>query len=581
MKKITLILFYSWLVTLTPSCQSPQSVPERGPAVAQQAAEWDKSQPPYSVIFKRSLEIIEPGGSRQGSQPFRKIAESDLIRYFQEDPTRLSHEREQVIRDLETESRNTDPTKHLRLVPPAGQPGYSDLVIHVSHPHYVTQRRRSRLVPPADLVKAWSGFLERAKKQIILNVFDFDLMPVAELLVRKAAEGVSVQVGIDAGVIKTRPEVQRVYDHLRDNGVQVTAVRSVGLNHQKMAAIDWEDVDTAAALLSSGNLTQSCLGPEGDLIALDPRPKESIPNANHVITMRSWLLATLIHHELTKTLSPNYLLRGAQYPTTGTYQITGPGVDPNTLEAYPEPSLLITFTPGGAYRGVSKNLLTHIIDRSTGPIRMAQFAFSSEHVAQALLARAQRDVRAGGKFDFLSVSDTPFAMQDWNQFLKMSGWRLIRDEKGKRYEEVMDSPWRSVMPPKAYAKLRSNIRVAPEVYGNKVLSWQKQKYHVSAKVHHKVMRAGDFAVLGTSFNFSQNAEINNEQIVVFRSAQMADVADGIARWLHAQSVRSVTEEAHRRNRFGLPKDEIGKSPEDRQIQQEASESKREMVPSGS
>jgi phosphatidylserine/phosphatidylglycerophosphate/cardiolipin synthase-like enzyme len=569
MKKIIYVCLYSGLLLFALSCQSPQSVSSRKPALAQQTEEWDKSQPPYSVIFRRSLEIIEPEASRQRSQPFKKIAESDLIRYFQEDPARLSYEREQVIRDLETESRNTDPTKHLRLVPPAGQPGYSDLVIHVSHPHFVTHRRRSKLVPAADLVKAWNEFLDRAKKQIILNVFDFDLLPVAELLAKKAAEGVDVQVGIDAGVIKARPEVQRVYDYLAEKGVRVTAVRSVGLNHQKMAAIDWDDVETAAALLSSGNLTQSCLGPEGDLVALIPRPKESIPNANHVITMRSWLLATLIHHELTKTLSPNYLLRGAQYPTTGTYQITGPGVDPNTFEPYPDPSLLITFTPGGAYRGVSKNLLTHIIDRSNGPIRMAQFAFSSEHVAQALFARAQRDIRSGRQFDFLSVSDTPFAMQDWNQFLKMSGWRLIRNESEKRYEEVGESSWRSLMSPKAYAKFRSNIRIAPEAYGNKVLSWQKQKYHVSAKVHHKVMRAGDFAVLGTSFNFSQNAEINNEQIVVFRSAQMADVADGIARWLHAQSVRSVTEEALRRNRFGGPKDEIGKSPEDRQIQQEA------------
>lgn len=486
----------------------------------------------------------------------RGVVESEAIALMQSRPGAVDEPLEQLYQELASAPVTSDPTKHVRLIPPAGQPGYSDLQFFVSHEY----RLGSRQVPAANLVQVWREFLNSAEKELILNVYEFDLEDVAQDLVYAVGRGVSVTVGIDQDVISTKPNIQAIHDKLLSGGVRVIAVDSVGINHQKMAAIDWTSPEKARVLFSSGNLTQSCLGPEGDLKGLSPRPRKSIPNANHVITLKSWLAANLIHHELSKTFLAELGLRGARYPTSGSYQITGPGTDPQTLEAYPEGSFILSFTPGGSYRGVNRNLLAHVIEKSEGPIRFVQFAYSAQQVADALLARAVRDFQVAGKFDFLSVGDTPFAMQGWSQFLKMSGLRRenetqtsigprggVNKRKISRYLEDPESPWKRELTPGQLRLLRRQVRIAPQIYGNSVVDWRGTKYDVSAKIHHKLMSAGDFAVVGTSFNFSEGAENNNEQVLVFKDRKIAKIVDGITQSLARNSARSVYEEALRRN----------------------------------
>lgn len=484
------------------------------------------------------------------------IVESEAVDFLQARPKALSDPLEALHEELASRPPASDPTKHVRLIPPPGSPGYSDLQFFVSHDY----RMGSRRVRAANLVQVWREFLRSAEKELILNVYEFDLEDVAHDLIAAVGRGVKVSVGIDLDVIETKPNIRAIHDKLVAGGVQVVAVDSVGINHQKMAAIDWTEPDKARALFSSGNLTQSCLGPEGDLKELSPRPKQSVPNANHVLTMKSWLAANLIHHELSKTFSSELSLRGSSYPTTGSYQITGPGTDPHTLEAYPEGSFIISFTPGGSYRGVNRNLLAHIIEKSDGPVRLVQFAYSAQAVSDALLARAVRDFQAAGKFDFLSVGDTPFAMQGWSQFLKMSGLKRENEtqslvgprggniqRKISRFLEDPESPWKKELTATQLRRLRRQVRIAPKIYGNSVVSWQGKKYEISAKIHHKLMSAGDFAVVGTSFNFSEGAETNNEQVLVFKDAKIAKIVDGIAQSLARESGGSVYEEALRRN----------------------------------
>ncbi len=324
-------------------------------------------------------------------------------------------------------------------------------------------------------------------------------------------------------------------------------MNSVGLNHQKMAAIDWTDPVKARALFSSGNLTQSCLHPLGDLKHLNPVPKESIPNANHVLTMKSWLLANLIQHELSKTFDASMPLRGSQYPLNGAYQVTGPGVPPETLEAYPKSSVIVTFTPGGGYRNVNKNILARLLQQTSGPVRMIQFAYSADAVSEALRERAQREFRETGRFDFWSIGDTPFAMQGWSQFLKMSGLKLVKDETSRRYEEDPESSWAQSFDRRQFQSIRARVRIAPRAYGNRNMKIDGKAYHVSAKIHHKIMTTGPYAVIGTSFNFSHGAETNNEQILVFHDPELVEHVNGMAMWLRRESPRSVFQEAQRRN----------------------------------
>jgi phosphatidylserine/phosphatidylglycerophosphate/cardiolipin synthase-like enzyme len=500
----------------------------------------------YDLIFEKTREVLKQSDKSDQIKIAKSVPESAVVEYLQNHPDKLKASAQELIKIVKKESKiQNDPTKHLRLIPPKGMPGYSNLKVFVSHPYYL----RKKLVPASNLVQVWSDFLEKAKKKIILNIFDFDLEQVAQILVKKARSGVDVIVGIDAGTIQSRPEVARIRDELVKGRVKVTEVDSVHLDHQKMAAIDWDNPQSAQVLFSSGNLTQSCLGPEGDLknIPASKRPARSIPNANHVITLDSWLLANLVSNELIKTLDKRYHYRGKEYPQMGSYQITGPGVNPQTFEAYPENSLIISFSPEGGFRKINKNIIGHFIQKSTGPIRMIQFAFSSKDVTEALVGKAQVE---GSKFDFMSVGDTPFAMQKWSQFLQMSGIeRITNSHKEKEYVESSENTFRDVLGEENFKKLRSHIRTSTQYYSTGKVTIDGKEYEVSAKVHHKILSAAPFAIMGTSFNFSNSAQNNNEQILVFKNAYLVQVIEGMTKWLSEQGTRSVYEEAVRRNKF--------------------------------
>lgn len=500
--------------------------------------------PDLKMIFQRAREyLITQADSKVA---LKKVPEHQFVQFLQDHPEYINEQQAKLIEAVEKESKGSsvDLTKHTRLLPPVGKSGYDNVKVYVSHPYYLD----GKLKPKDNMVKAWIDFIKSAKKEIIVNVFDFDLQEVAQVLVQKAKSGVKVQVGIDKGVSEDRPEVKKVVDILKAGGVKVTLVHSVGLNHQKVTAIDWSDVNNAGVLFSSGNLTKSCIEPDGDLKGTVPLPPQSIPNANHLITMKSWILSNLIKHELTKTLDDKFLLRGKQYPINGSYQVTGPGVDPMVLEAYPEPSILITFAPNGGLKNINKNLISHILKKETGPIRMIQFAFSSIDVEDALLFRAQQDIQATGKFDFMSLGDTPFAMREWSRFLLMSGMKLdIKPNKQKTYLDDPAGKWWKGIGEKQVKILRKNIYTANPVYGEHHLRIDGKAVKANGKIHHKILATPNFAIVGTSFNFSQGAESNNEQLLIFKDRKMSKIVDGMLKHLMIGSRGSVEKEALRRN----------------------------------
>ncbi|CAN5473400.1 hypothetical protein BH10BDE1_BH10BDE1_26060 [soil metagenome] len=519
--------------------------------------------------FGRVRELLKyqranPGLTKAGKprKRFKAIPESSVVEYFQEHPEALKNDLERVVRELNHRHDVVDTTKHVRLIPPAGRAGYEELKIFVSHSYRIGDKLR----PADDLELVWANFIRQAQKEIILNVYEFDDETVAAALIEAKKRNVRVQVGLDAGVLKKKPVDRALADRLKASGIDVVEVDSAGLNHQKVVAIDWSYPDLARALFSSGNLTRSCLDPRGDLGYLTAEKYSeyghrtfsggvrSIPNANHVITMKSWLASNIVVHELTKTFSKELGLRGSSYPTSGAYQITGPGVDPETFEAYPKNSFIIAFTPGGGYRGVNKNILAYLIKKSDGPVRLVQFAFAAGEVSDALLARAERDLQLTGKFDFVGVGDTPFAMQKWSQFLKMSGYKRLNEKKKTgdktvkitRFLKDADDPWTKSLTADQLAELQKHIFIGPLAYGNSHARIDGQDIEVSAKIHHKLLSMGDFAVVGSSFNFSKSAETNNEQILVFNDPEMAQVVRGITAELAATSPRTVFEEAERR-----------------------------------
>ncbi len=439
----------------------------------------------------------------------------------------------------ETFKRLNDPVNPLHLQLAGDAPAYGGAKLYANHQTVLD----GQVSPPADLKRVLLEFIASAKGELMFNVFDFDLPDVADALIAAAERGVKVTGGIDKGNVDGRPEVKAVFDKLSGHKhIKIVAVDSVGLNHQKIVLRDWSDEKLAASLFSSGNFTQSCIGPEGDLKNIKPTPAVSVPNANHMVTLEGYLPAQIAANNLIKTLE--FGLRGNAYPLGGAFKVTGPAA----AGAAQAPQLVIAFSPKGGLGDINRDILRRLIVGTRGIIRMLQFAFSSQTVLEALIERARLEIKEGNAFDFKSVGDTPFSMRPWAVFLAMAGKALLEDTK--QYVDLKENPLKDIMGAEAYEAMLKDIRVAPKEYGNnRFTDSDGAVREANAKLHHKSLISGPFTVFGTSFNFSENAEHNNEQILLtddpaIRAAMLA-VFDGFFRL----STRTLVEEAERRNRM--------------------------------
>lgn len=426
-----------------------------------------------------------------------------------------------------------DPLTPMTLDLPGGRPGYRNAEVHANHQRVVD----GKTLPAGDLKKVLLDFIAGAETELMFNVFDFDLMDVADALIARAKDGVVITGGIDKNVIAERPDVKAVFDKLnKAKGVTIRAVDSVGLNHQKVMVRDFNDEKKAKALFSSGNFTQSCIGPEGDLkdVPEDERPKTSLPNANHMLVLDSFLLAQVAANSLTKTLV--YGLRGSEYPLDGAYKVLG---DDGQW-------IVISFSPRGGMGDINRDMTRRLITTTKGPLRLLQFAFSSTAVRDAIIERAKLE---GKDFDLKTVGDTPFAVRPWSVFLELAGWALDEADGRKEYVEAAANALREVLGAKRYEEILANLRVGPRAYRNHVYrpSADAPAVQYNAKIHHKVVISGGYAVLGTSFNFSEAANSNQEQFLVTSDkalvAAMTEVFDG----LFALATTTIVAEILRRN----------------------------------
>lgn len=496
------------------------------------------TQRALSKVFEDTRNLLLRQNDPELAALAKNISESVLVEELQTGAT-IPKNLAPWFRELALKSaaEALDPAKHTRLRPLRGQNGYDSLQLFVSHPHF----RDKKLLPASNLLETWKSFLAQAKRQIILNVYEFDIMEIAELLAAKANEGVEVTVGIDSNVLQEKEAAAKVFRFLKSAHVDVVSVDSTNLNHQKMVAIDWDDPTEARVLFSSGNLTHSCLDPKGDFWDLPDQNANAIPNANNLITLRSFALAQLVHHELTKSLSAEFLLRGAEFPRTGSYLVTGPDIEPSLRDSFPENSLLIAFTPKGANGSVQQNLFSDLIEHTSGPVYLAQFAFSSEIITAALLKKAQKLSTTSKPLELFAVGDSGSIGQGWNQFLALSGWKIIKDSNDKTvFQDDAASSWRALFG-KKYQRFRKNIKMAPPVYDTRNVQTSQGIRELAAKVHHKLLVIGPYTSVGTSFNLSAAAESNSEQIIITRDSQLATDSRGIVEWLLRQSPKSVNE----------------------------------------
>lgn len=437
-----------------------------------------------------------------------------------------------------------DAAKPMLLIDPNG-PGYRNVKFYVNH---IRIMEDGTVIPPDDLQQVWIEFFHGGEKQEVVNVFEFDLERVADELIAKADSGLDVRVGIHKPSAETNPKIQAIVEKLKKHkNIMVHLVDPVGLNHQKLAARDWELSGKGAALSSSGNLTQSCSGKEGDLadVPEKERPKFSVPNANHMITTDSDILANLVNHELTKTLNPEYRLRGKEYPLSGAWQILGgSGKDPKV-----DPWMIVMFSPNGGIGDINLDGISRLIRLFCGKeIFTMQFAFSSKTIEDALKWCAKKLAKEGKKLPFEGVFQRSFAGMDWSVPMSMIGYK--QDEKSGSYLDDPDSDWKKILGKDGLEKMRKNVFAEPEFYGEHSYTYPDgHGAKVNAKTHHKMMAVGDYVIAATSFNFSEGALSNQEQLIIWKDPEVLKHAKAMYRGYKSMTTRTLEEVLLRKNEF--------------------------------
>lgn len=444
---------------------------------------------------------------------------------------------------LERFLQRNNPLEPFVLEPAPGKIGFGRLETYLTQPITL----RGRLRPADNAEQAIVDFIDGAEDEIRFNVFDFDLDSIADAFIRAHKKGRKVLGGIDKGVIDVRPEVKAVYDKLVAAGIPVAAVDSVGLNHQKLIVRDWSKPTKAATLMSTGNFTKSCLSPGGDLAGTSFHSPKSVPNSNMLKIIRSDELAAVVHHEITKTVDPNYALRGRDYPISGAYQIFGEELVPGKKRW-----MTVAFTPNGGLEDINQNFIGRVIKSTPGPSYTAQFAWASKKNEAALLEDAVACKKAGTRFELHAVGDTPFAMQKWSVFLSIAGYRLQGEGEKKGYVRIPDSEnkWLQTLGEKDYAEVLRDLKIAPLRYGNHSVRTPDGAFKLTAKIHLKVFVKGppgeQVGIFG-SFNFSEGAENNQEYIVAIVDDETNEILQATVTSLSDDSPRTIGDEAERRN----------------------------------
>ncbi|OYZ22916.1 MAG: hypothetical protein B7Y39_07120 [Bdellovibrio sp. 28-41-41] len=440
-----------------------------------------------------------------------------------------------------------DPSKTLTIDSLDGKAGFEGVSVHFNREAYLNHDRpNDGLVPAEDLKKIMIENLRDAKESISINIFEFNLMEIADEIERALVRGVRVRIGIDRNTVRLAKENIDVLNklirlHRTYRGqMKLTLVKSAGLNHQKMVVID-SNTENAKIVAGSANFTQSCMGPEGDAVKLAPdlRPKTSKPNSNHLFIIKSSFLAQIAEHELNKTLDHN--LRGqTQYPISGSYTVKGSPVDGKI------PILGTGFSPNGGTGGVSSSLINPWLLKSLGEVWGLQFVLSSKKVLDTLYKMANNFKNT---FNFKFFGDTSFAMQRWSVPLLLSG--LTREEETKKYIVDQESPLRKSLSVRKLKEQQENIRLNPKEYGEFHYKIQNEQVKITVKMHNKiiVLPKINLAFIGTSFNVSDSAEANQEQLFWIKDHPIVNQVKNAFLYHFDQATTTVLKQSRRRNLF--------------------------------
>ncbi len=459
-----------------------------------------------------------------------------------------------------------------------------------NHPRYEDpDDEESKIIPPSDQRKVMVDLVNSMSKgdRLFFNFYDFDMIELADAIIAAHERGVEVIGGIDKGVFTEKEAARIVVKKMIDAGVFVELVDSVGLNHQKLLA-GIKKRGKSFAMFNSGNATQSCNGPEGDLKAIPEkdRPPESKPNPNHMVLVDGKYAATIVASEIKKNVI--YRLRGqAGFPIGGAYMLEGkPQTNPKDNE-----KVVLVFSPNGGLGDINRDIYSMFFKVAKGPLAGAVFSMSSYELgldAKDAVVREIKRRRAAGKSLknlFPIIGDAQFAMRGFSIPLKLSGYQLIEfdpadpfkvagsekiedpekfeppeknSKKIKYFVENLEDPIvkeiRDLMSPEEWAQWRSEIRISPDWFKEKHFEWDGKLLANQVKLHYKGVAAQEINLsnAGSSINFSNAGESNQEQILLSMSRSITKAFRGAMKYLWdkwSSPEKSIHLEVQRRNKF--------------------------------
>ncbi len=447
-----------------------------------------------------------------------------------------------------------NPFSSFELTTKNGQPGYRNIKLYANHPREVD----GKLIPSDNLEQVLIDFIKGAKKEFAGNTYDFDLTSLADEYISAQDKGVYVLLGVDAGVVEHRPEVKAVYDLLKKNQIDIHAIKSVGLNHQKMYVRDWSDPKNAAVLLLSANATRSGMAETGDLPdGASTHSDLARPNANNAVFIQGENVAHVVYHDLTLGVKDKY--RGREFPLSGSYKIYGPK-KPNGEQ----PFIQLSFTPKGGMKNISKNVFGPIL-KEKGPMAIDQFAISAPDFKTVFYETLEKEIKETGRVPFLmAAGDGPNTMREWSLLLDFAGFERqsfeieTKNDDGKNviekvkiYFEDEHNQARKILK-NDFERFRDGIRLSVRGFGEETadieLNGKTVPFKFTRKNHHKIFGKGDYFFVGTSFNISAGAETNREQILLVYDSDIAKEARAIVKSLWDEAV-PVTQEVERRNGY--------------------------------
>lgn len=473
-----------------------------------------------------------------------------------------------------------------------GRNSFSKMSFTANHEMFEDpDKKKSKVIPATDQRQLMVDRVSSLEKgdRLLFNFYDFDMPELKDELIKAHKRGVDIAGGMDGNVYKDKEGARIVVKEMIDAGIKVELVDSVGLNHEKLMAGIRKN-GASWALFGSGNATQSCNGPEGDLKGIPEidRPEISKPNPNHILVVEGEYAARIVTSEINKNIV--YGLRGKSgFPVGGAYLLNGR----KQAKAQDNEKIILAFSPNGGMGDINRDIYTRLLNTVQGGLEGGIFSMSSAEIGKAMSDAIVREIKRRRSANkpttglLKMVADTQFAMRDFSVLLKVSGYNMIefdpadpfkepkpepvvdpevfdpnaempsRDVKKVKVfidnpEEPLSKEIRSLLSAEEWAEFRSNIRVSPDWFKKQSVQWGGEVFENQVKLHYKALAIPELHISnpGSSINFSNGGLTNQEQIVLVLSKRITKLFRGALKYLRevwSSADRSIHKEAQRRN----------------------------------